>query len=147
MGLPAVPWGSPSSLIPMEAVLPGGPATKAQQLWVASGNSSRIRATNAWAASEVGACPPVVMKRLLWITSSTRCNRDGIGYRRCGSVKGSLSPVGPRDALQGSLNNHLPDTFESQRFNDLFSPVEADSHWLRLSVGMLRRALLGAAAG
>jgi hypothetical protein len=31
MGRPAVPCGSPSSLIPMWAVLAGGPATKAQQ--------------------------------------------------------------------------------------------------------------------
>jgi len=31
MGFPAVPWGSPSSLIPIRAVSPGGPATYAQQ--------------------------------------------------------------------------------------------------------------------
>ena len=29
MGRPAVPWGSPSSLIPTLAVEPGGPTTKA----------------------------------------------------------------------------------------------------------------------
>jgi len=77
MGLPAVPWGSPSSLMPMCVVLPGGPATKAQQWWVASGNSSRMVWTKAWAASASGALAAVVMKRLRCTTSSTRWIRAG----------------------------------------------------------------------
>ena len=81
MGRPAVPWGSPASLIPTEVVLPGGPATKAQQWWVASGRSPRTRSTKAWAASASGACASVVTKRLRRTTSSTRWMRAGIRYR------------------------------------------------------------------
>ena len=79
MGVPAVPWGSPSSLLPTWVVLPGGPATNAQQLCVASENSPRIRATKACAASASGACATVVMNRLRRIDSSTRWTRAGMG--------------------------------------------------------------------
>ncbi len=81
MGRPPVPCGSPSSLMATWAVLPGGPATKAQQLWVASGKSSRTRWMKACAASASGACAPDVMKRLLWIVCSTRWTRAGIACR------------------------------------------------------------------
>ncbi len=82
MGLPAVLCGSPSSLQPIFAVSPGGPAAKAQQLWVASGNSDLRSSMNTLAFPWEGAWPTVVMKRLLVMVSVIRCFCiPGIGYR------------------------------------------------------------------
>ena len=77
MGLPPVPLGSPASLRPTCVVLPGNPATKAQQWWVAPGNSSRICSTKACAAFGVGARASEVMKRLRETTCSARCRPTG----------------------------------------------------------------------
>src|SRR5688500_4220323 len=78
IGRPAAPGGSPASLLPIDAVSAGGPGTKAQQLWVASGNSARIASMNARAAAALGAWPRLAIKRLRSMDVSVRCSAAGI---------------------------------------------------------------------